>query len=555
MFQSEAEFAAAMRALDPEAREAILAELEQMPTLAPQPGPQHRAYHHPAQITGFGGAAGGGKTHLLIMLAMQAHRRSVIYRADAEQIAAILYEFEQIIGSVAGRSIQNKRWHLPGGRYLEWAGLQALGAEAKRQGQPFDFIGFDEVTEIARHKVEFVRTWNRTTTRGQRVRTMMAFNPPGGKKNPAVDGRWIIDFFKCWIMQGYENPAQSGETRFFIKTPDDPDVEVADGEAVELEIDGQIKIVMPESRTFIQSRVQDNRYLAGTGYEQQLMALQPHLRAIYYDGDFSASIEDKEWQVIPSGWVDQAMGRWSKAKVRERPMSAMGVDVARGGSAQTLLAPRHGWHWDSFIKVPGRECIDGPAVRDRVMIERRDDCTVIVDANGNGSSAYDHLKSVERMPVIPSIGSTNTSREFLRLARVEDTFTFNNLRSLYLWLLRKVLDPANGLEATLPPDPRLRRQLIAPTFELRNGRLHVEPKELVEEQLGTTVDEMDGVMLSLGTAWEEEGFIRLLPTKRRRLENMRRMTPKAEENGKRAVYGRYVRRSFGGRGADPNLMM
>ena len=555
MFRDEAEFSEAMRSLDPAARERILAELEQLPALAPQAGPQHMAYHHPAQVTLFGGAAGGGKSSLLIMLLLQEHQRSVLYRADAEQMSAMLYEIEQFAGSVAGRSVTHKRWLLPGNRYLEWAGLQQVGAEAKRQGQPFDFIGVDECTEIQRWKIEFVRTWNRTTTPGQRVRTVLTCNPPGGNQNKAVDGRWVIDMFKSWLMRGYDNPAKTGEMRWFVRTPNDPDVEVKDEQPVEVDVDGEIKMMAPESRTFIQSKVQDNRFLAGTGYEQQLQALAPHLRAIYYEGDFAASIEDQHFQVIPSNWVDLAMSRWTKARVAERPMTAMGVDVARGGTAQTVIARRHGWRWADLLKVPGRECINGPQVRDRVMLEMRDDADIIVDANGNGASAYDHLKAVGGLTVIPSVGTATKSREFLKLSRIEDVWEFLNTRCLLHWLLRKVLDPANELEPALPPDTRLRRQLVAPTFEVRGSRLVVENKELVEEKLGTSLDEADAVMMSLATCWREDGFARLLPTKRRRLEQMRQMPGTAEEKAKRPFYSRSIRRRAGGRMADPVLMM
>ena len=510
---------------------------------------------HPSGLYVTEGFTATHNSSLLIMLLLQEHQRSVLYRADAEQMAAMLYEIEQFVGTVAGRSVTHKRWHLPGNRYLEWAGLQQVGAEAKRQGQPFDFIGVDECTEIQRWKIEFVRTWNRTTTPGQRVRTILTCNPPGGNQNKQVDGRWVIDMFKPWIMRGYDNPAKSGDMRWFVRTPNDPDVEVKDDQPVEVDVDGEIKMMAPESRTFIQSKVQDNRFLAGTGYEQQLQALAPHLRAIYYEGDFSASIEDQHFQVIPSNWVDLAMGRWSKARVAEQRMSAMGVDVARGGSAQTVLSPRHGWHWNEFIKIPGRECINGPQVRDRVMLEVRDDADIIVDANGNGASAYDHLNSVGGLTVVPSVGTATKSREFLKLSKIEDVWEFTNTRTLLHWLLRKVLDPANGLMPALPLDTRLRRQLIAPTFEVRGNKLAVETKELVEEKLGTSLDEADAVMLSLATCWREEGFVRLLPTKRRRLEQMRAQPANAEEKAKRPFYSRAIRRRLGGRMADPLLMM
>src|SRR5947209_3048566 len=52
---------------------------------APQPGPQEVAYFSPADVTGYGGAAGGGKSSMLLGLAINEHRRSVIFRREMVQ--------------------------------------------------------------------------------------------------------------------------------------------------------------------------------------------------------------------------------------------------------------------------------------------------------------------------------------------------------------------------------------------------------------------------------------------------------------------------------------
>jgi hypothetical protein len=49
-------------------------------TWLPNPGPQTAAYDSAADILLYGGAAGGGKTDLLIGLALTQHQRSVIFR-------------------------------------------------------------------------------------------------------------------------------------------------------------------------------------------------------------------------------------------------------------------------------------------------------------------------------------------------------------------------------------------------------------------------------------------------------------------------------------------
>jgi hypothetical protein len=54
----------------------------------PLPGPQLMAWESKADIIGFGGAAGGGKTDLACGLATQRHEKSMILRREATQLTA-----------------------------------------------------------------------------------------------------------------------------------------------------------------------------------------------------------------------------------------------------------------------------------------------------------------------------------------------------------------------------------------------------------------------------------------------------------------------------------
>ena len=60
------------------------------PVWAPEPSnaPQIAAYNSPADILLYGGAAGGGKTDLLLGLAITAHQRAVIFRRASADIKA-----------------------------------------------------------------------------------------------------------------------------------------------------------------------------------------------------------------------------------------------------------------------------------------------------------------------------------------------------------------------------------------------------------------------------------------------------------------------------------
>ena len=52
----------------------------------PLPGPQQEAYDSPADEVFFGGAAGPGKTQLLLGLAYTRHQRSIVFRREFSQL-------------------------------------------------------------------------------------------------------------------------------------------------------------------------------------------------------------------------------------------------------------------------------------------------------------------------------------------------------------------------------------------------------------------------------------------------------------------------------------
>jgi hypothetical protein len=71
-----------------------------IPLWQPLPGPQAIAYQTPADVTGYGGAAGGGKTDLALGLAITAHQKSLILRREAVHLRAIEDRAREILGNV-----------------------------------------------------------------------------------------------------------------------------------------------------------------------------------------------------------------------------------------------------------------------------------------------------------------------------------------------------------------------------------------------------------------------------------------------------------------------
>ena len=86
--------------------------------------PQQQAYDSKADILLFGGAAGGGKSALLLGLALTAHKRSVIYRREVKQLGPIEEEIIRIRKTRTGFNGQLHRFDLGKNRGIRLGGMQ-----------------------------------------------------------------------------------------------------------------------------------------------------------------------------------------------------------------------------------------------------------------------------------------------------------------------------------------------------------------------------------------------------------------------------------------------
>lgn len=442
----------------------------------PLPGPQQMAYDSIATITGYGGAAGGGKTDLAIGLALTRHKVVGIFRQTGPELTAIIDRMEAVLGGRDGYNGQDKIWRTKRGRsgipvQIEFGSFPNPGDEKKYRGRPHDLLVFDEAADMRRSAVMFLLGWLRTTDPQQRVRALMTFNPP-----TTLEGRWVVDFFAPWLDKKHPNPAKPGELRWFA-TIGDRSVEVEGPGVVEHEGEK----ILPQSRTFIPSRVTDNPYLVGTNYMAQLMAMEEPLRSQLLYGDFQAGVQDDAWQMIPTAWVERAMARWHRP-LSLPPMDALGVDVARTGQDETVIARRHGMWFDVPLAYSGQDSNDGPKVAGLVMVALRDHAPIHLDVIGVGASPYDFLRQANQQV----IGVTASARS--PGLDKNGVLGFANMRSEMWWRMREALDPAANTGIALPPHPLLLADLCAMRWEPRTGKIHAEETDEIKKVTGRSPD-------------------------------------------------------------------
>lgn len=448
----------------------------------PNPGPQTQALLSDADITLYGGAAGGGKSALEVGGYFDGHYSGIIFRREAVQLDGLIEFCRQIgepnLGKFVGGN-ENVFKRNDGGR-LKFAGLNQPDDWRKHAGNAKDYICFDEAGEFLKDQVFSIIGWLRSTRPGQRCRVILGSNPPRGG-----DGEWMIEEFAPWLDPMFTNPAADGEIRWAIvvggttEWVGSPGVYTRNGEEY-----------TAMSRTFIPARLDDNPYLKDTNYRSVLQSLPEPLRSQLLKGDFLAGREDHEWQVIPSAWVDAAQERWKNAPRKKRRMLAVSADIALGGADNLVIGALHVDNWFSEMeKHKGVNIKDPIEISQKMMRIRRDDADLSVDLTGGwGSGPRSHIINNHNLDCAGIVYSEGSG------ARTFDgRFGFKNLRAEIWWGLREALDPEGGRDEKimLPPSSRLKAELTTPRWMLRGTDILIESKEDIKKRVGGSTDEAD----------------------------------------------------------------
>jgi hypothetical protein len=176
-------------------------------------------------------------------------------------------------------------------------------------------------------------------------------------------------------------------------------------------------------------------------------------------------------------------------------MTALGLDVARGGNDKTCAARRHGTWFDELVQAPGAVTKDGPTAAAFVAPLVRNGAYIAVDAIGIGSSALDFINGLG-LPVCPVVGSEGSPG-----TDSSGTLRFKNRRAEMYWRLREALDPTNPKPIALPPDQELLGDLAAVRYKVvQMGKalagIQMRDKDEIREVLGRSPDKGDAVAMT-----------------------------------------------------------
>ena len=456
----------------------------------PNEGPQTDAYWSKADMLLYGGAAGGGKSDLVLGYAVNEAERALMFRRQFVDMTALSDRLLEIVGA-AGEQKQRgwndaKKRYVKGKLMIEFGHLEKPRSELGWQGRAHDFIGVDEAAQIDPKKLQFVFGWLRSTT-GKRCRIILASNPPLGG-----EGDYLITWFAPWLDPMFNEPALPGELRWCITDSDGNPIWVPG--PGKYTIDDSEVLLDAQSRTFIPAKLDDNPYLAGTGYEAQINSMPEPLRTALRTGNFLAGRQDHEWQVIPTEWILAAFRRYEEhfAHGGKLPdMLNMGVDVAQGGPDRCVFAPWHDHVLGPLIVHPGKKAKNGPILAGLIMVDRRNDSGVTIDMGGGwGGSAKDFLSTHHYVNAIPYVGAKGSH------ARAKHSgLKFNNLRAEAVWRFREALDPSGPSVIMMHPDPELQAELTTYRWKPDTSTIKLESKEDLVARIGRSPDKADSTIM------------------------------------------------------------
>jgi len=232
-----------------------------------EPLPQQElALRSPAYELLFGGAAGGGKSDLLLVAPLRWTKhetfRALILRRSFPELDRTLVARSRELYPHLGATYheQKHEWTFPSGAKVSFGYAERASDVLRYQGAEFAFLGFDELTHFSEHIYRYLSSRARSSD-GLPIRLRATTNP-GGPGHEWVRARW-----GAWLSG--ERRAQPGELRRY------------DAEGHETDDPAGL------SRTFVPASLSDNPYL-GAQYRAQLEALDPVTRRQLLDGDWDA---------------------------------------------------------------------------------------------------------------------------------------------------------------------------------------------------------------------------------------------------------------------------
>ena len=244
----------------------------------PNNGPQEEFLSSSEEDVLYGGAAGGGKSFALLVDPLRychnPNHRGLLLRRTLDELTELIDKSRQLYTKAFPKAHfreAKSTWVFPSGATMWFTYLDRDKDVTRFQGQAFNWIGIDEITQYPTPYVwDYLRSRLRTTD--DELRPYMSMRCTG---NPGGVGGW-------WIKKMYIDPSDFNKP--FAAT------DVESGQQL-VYPEGHEKARQPLFyRKFIPARLTDNPYLMQDGrYEAMLRSLPEVERKRLLEGDWDVA--------------------------------------------------------------------------------------------------------------------------------------------------------------------------------------------------------------------------------------------------------------------------
>lgn len=245
----------------------------------PNEGPQTTFFEASEREVLYGGAAGGGKSVALIIDVIRdadnPDHRGIIFRRRIDELRGLIALTKKFYPQIYPGCRWNKQestWTFPSGATVWYTYLENEDDVERYQGQDFNYIGFDELTQWnTPYCWDYMRSRLRTTTPSLKLYMRATANPGG------VGGHWVKKMFIQVAPWGESFWATDIETGRVLVEP------AFKGDGTPNPKAGQPLF----KRRFIPAKLSDNPYLYADGeYEKNLLSLPEAQRKRLLEGDW-----------------------------------------------------------------------------------------------------------------------------------------------------------------------------------------------------------------------------------------------------------------------------